>query len=108
MAGMQGIQGAQPTPLFLRLHFAIEGVLTCVGIAAQVFSDLAPVVHARVVGTQCYAFVRFQSPGDADHVMQVWLPPETLLRLFCGSRMVFRLTSAYVNNMHVLFQRARG
>jgi RNA recognition motif. (a.k.a. RRM, RBD, or RNP domain) len=36
-----------------------------------VFSDLAPVVHARVVGTQCYAFVRFQSPGDADYVMQV-------------------------------------
>jgi RNA recognition motif. (a.k.a. RRM, RBD, or RNP domain) len=37
----------------------------------QVFSEMAPVVHARVVGTQCYAFVRFQSPSDADYVMQV-------------------------------------
>lgn len=38
---------------------------------AQVFGDIAAVDHARVVGTQCYAFVRFRSPADADFVMQV-------------------------------------
>ncbi len=41
----------------------------------QIFAELAPVENARVVGTQCYAFVRFQSPRDAAYIMEVCLHP---------------------------------
>lgn len=37
----------------------------------QVFAELAPVESARVVGTQCYAFVRFTTPAAAAAVMEV-------------------------------------
>ncbi len=41
----------------------------------QVFNQFAVVMDARVVGTQCYAFVRFDSPESARHVMEVRPPP---------------------------------
>ena len=47
---------------------------SCWRTPLQVFVQLAPVAEARVVGTQCYAFVKFESRGAAEHVMQVRQP----------------------------------
>ncbi len=48
---------------------------------AQVFAELAPVESARVVGTQCYAFVRFASPDAATAVIEVWRCEENSAQL---------------------------
>lgn len=36
----------------------------------EIFNQLSPVKDANVVGTQCFAFVRFMSPEGARHVME--------------------------------------